>query len=1291
MALLSPGVQVTVNDQSNYIPAATNSVPFILLATASNKISGAGVGVAAGTLSANANKTYLMTSQRDLLNTFGVPFFYNTTAGTPINGYELNEYGLLAAYSALGVTNQCYVQRVDIDLAALTASLARPVGTPPAGTYWLDTNNSNWGIFEWNLTTGAFTNKIPTVITNSSELEAGSTVPLQSVGSIGNYAVTATNIYNPEYYKRGGPTAGQTSSSSLSDLYNTWVLIGSDEWCTAWPTIEGTLAPTAVSGNILINNTASITVGANSTPTSVSNSINNAAIPGVYSAVQGGALYLYADNNSEGFTVSGATGSANVSTGIATLTFANSGTAAIATPYPVGAGITISGANVSGYNGTFTVTASTNTSVSFATTATGTTSGARIAWPGSVTIGQIAGTSLAGLGITQGVYAVPAYQSSPSFQNPRWNNTATIPQPTGSVWQKTNNVNAGTNLVVSQYSSTLGTFVPQSCPIFASDATALYGLDPSGGGTNIAQGATYAQVDPYNNATGGFQLFNRYAPGATVVTGATTSPGPFVALNTFTVGATQAGTSAIKSATATIYPSNNLAITYLSGDGAVATLSFVAQSAPPFEVGSTIVVSGITPSAPGYNGTWVVTDCSDTTVQYSCGASAATNPTPGGIVYGAGTAADFISAVSSAGIPYVSATVNNAGAIVFTHSQGGDIYLTDTAGTPVTTAGFGTGENIVGLTAQNVNGSTLILSNWVTTPTFTYTASTSGPDQNPISGTYWYYSATNEVDIMVLNDGQWMGYQTVNNDARGYDLSATNASGPQISPTAPTTQNNSAKSPLVQGDLWIDTSNLELYPVINRWETVNGINQWVTLSNTNQTTENGILFADARWATNGTTNPVSDAIPSITSLLTSNYLDPDAPGPDLYPNGILLWNSRRSGFNVKQFELNYFNTASYPAYEWSTYTTYAMGDRVLYQGIVYVCEIANIGQTPSTSSTYWSEITVTNTWKTASGNRTDGSPNMGRQAQRAIIVKALRAGINSNTTIREEQNQFNLIACPQYPELVNNLAQLNVDRGQTAFVIEDTPLRLSPNDIVTWATNNNGAGLPSGDGNLDIGDPYAAAFYPSCRTTDLNGNLVVQPPSHMMIRTIIRSDEVAYPWLAPAGTRRGVVDNATQIGYIEANTGGFLSLGVNQGLRDVLYQHDVNPITFIPGVGITNFGNHTLENSSTAMNRINVARLVAFLRNRLNQIGKQYLFEPNDQITRQQITNAITSLMVDLVAKRGIYDYLIVCDLTNNTPARIDANELWVDIAIEPVKAVEFIYIPLRIQNTGTIAAQTTA
>ena len=121
-------------------------------------------------------------------------------------------------------------------------------------------------------------------------------------------------------------------------------------------------------------------------------------------------------------------------------------------------------------------------------------------------------------------------------------------------------------------------------------------------------------------------------------------------------------------------------------------------------------------------------------------------------------------------------------------------------------------------------------------------------------------------------------------------------------------------------------------------------------------------------------------------------------------------------------------------------------------------------------------------------------------------------------------------------------------------------------------------------------------------------------------------------------------------------------------------------------MGITNFGNKTIYGVDSALNRINVARLIAFMSGRFEEIGKSFLFEPNDQITRNEMTNAVNSLCINLVAKRGIYDFLVVCDDSNNTPARIDANELWVDIAIEPVKAVEFIYIPLRIKATGAIA-----
>jgi hypothetical protein len=615
--------------------------------------------------------------------------------------------------------------------------------------------------------------------------------------------------------------------------------------------------------------------------------------------------------------------------------------------------------------------------------------------------------------------------------------------------------------------------------------------------------------------------------------------------------------------------------------------------------------------------------------------------------------ASFITDISAANIPYVSASVNSAGNIVFTHSQGGSIYLDNITGTPVTTAGF-----VADYTLAPSSWTTycrpdqaagiIVLSNWVTVPTFTYTASDTAPDQNPADGRLWYYSAVDDVDIMIQNNGAWVGYQNVTNDTRGFDLTLTNASGPIIAATAPITQNNTAESPLQYGDLWIDSADLENYPLLYRWEPVSGVDQWVAVDTTDQVSSNGILFADARWAPNGTTDPVADPFPTIISLLTSNYLDLDAPNPALYPQGMLLFNTRRSGYNVKSFQNNYFNSTTFP------------------------------------DDTLPAE---TNTWLTASGNKDNGSMYAGRQAQRKLVVSAMKSGIDTSLSAREEQNQFNLIAAPAYPELAVNMVALSNERSNTLFVLGDTPMRLGANgtDLLTYATNNGGLGLPTDDG-LTIGSAYAAVFYPSCQTTDLSGNTVVAPPTHMMVRTILRSDAVSYPWLAPAGTRRGVIDNAEAIGFIEATTGEFVQTAVGQGIRDVLYENNINPITFIPGVGITNFGNKTRQGLTTALDRINVARLIVFLRGRLEEIGKQYLFEPNDQITRNEISNTINSLMIDLIAKRAIYDYLVVCDLSNNTPARIDRNELYVDIAIEPVKAVEFIYIPLRIKNTGEIS-----
>jgi hypothetical protein len=1103
MALISPGVEVTVIDESQYIPSAVNTVPYFLIATAQNKVSGTGVGVAAGTTAANANKTYLITSQRDLTATFGVPFFYNTTTGTPINGYELNEYGLLAAYSSLGISNRAYVQRVDVDLTELTATLSRPTGTPNDGAYWLDTSATVWGIQVWNQSTSSFTVVTPLAITDVADVTestsgiTGNTIytPLNTVGSIGDYAVVSLDDYhNVCWYKNSA---------------NTWVVVGSAEWQASWPAIQGSVTnPTLTAGNsIFINGTSvAVPVSPNNNLAGFVAAVNTAAITGVTAAVVNSQFVIYADDTAtnDGSTASG---------GIVSIQPNASGTALCTA-----------------------------------------------------------------LGISAIEYLTPIYQATYSYQAPRWRTTDTAPRPSGSVWNNISPANNGLALQMKQYSTTLGEWVLQSCPAYYQTAAAIYALDPTGGGKNIPvgtlfanPGANTAETTPLSSS--GFEILRQVAFGQTIVTG-TTTPGAngdslFTAGNRFTIQASAAGSANLSSLV-------------------------------------TVTLSGT-------------------------------------------SIASFIANISAAAVPYVSASVNSAGNIVLTHSQGGLISLAPVAGqgTPLVTAGF---TNATPFCRQALSTSTtLILSNFCASPEFTYNASSTAPYQDPANGRLWYYSTPSQVDIMIQNGGTWRGYENVTNDVRGYDLTQTNATGPICAATAPTTQTDISASPLVYGDLWVDTSDLENYPKLYRWEAVSGVDQWVSINTTDQVTQNGVLFADARWAPNGTTDPVADPIPTIVSLLTSDYVDLDRPDPTLYPQGMLLWNTRRSGYNVKSYQSNYFNATTFP-------------DDTL--------------------------PVVTSTWLTASGNKQDGSMYAGRLAQRQMIVEAMKSGIDTSQGAREDTAQYTLIATPGYPELIPNMIALSNERNNTLFVVGDTPMRLpaTGTDITTWATNNSGLGTPAGDGQSSTSN-YAATFYPSCTTTDLSGNTVVTAPSHMMVRTIIRSDEVSYPWLAPAGTRRGVVDNATQIGYIDAATGEFQPIGVNQGLRDVLYSLNVNPITFIPGVGITNFGNKTSTTTTTALDRINVARLVAFLRGRLEEIGKLYLFEPNDQITRNEITNTCNSLMVDLIAKRAIYDYLVVCDLSNNTPARIDRNELWVDIAIEPVKAVEFIYIPLRIKNTGDIAA----
>ena len=330
---------------------------------------------------------------------------------------------------------------------------------------------------------------------------------------------------------------------------------------------------------------------------------------------------------------------------------------------------------------------------------------------------------------------------------------------------------------------------------------------------------------------------------------------------------------------------------------------------------------------------------------------------------------------------------------------------------------------------------------------------------------------------------------------------------------------------------------------------------------------------------------------------------------------------------------------------------------------------------------------ATDRWVTQSGNQEDGSGSFGRKAQRQVVVQALKSAVDTNQQLRDtERRNFNLIAAPGYPELMSNLVNLNIDRGLTAFVVGDTPLRLADDATTLNAYGTNEALVTdNNDDGIVTFDEYLGVYYPNGFTTDLSGANAVVPASHMMLRTITLSDNVSFPWFAPAGTRRGGITNATSVGYIDSLTGEFQTVALNEGQRDTLYAQNINPIPFFVGTGLVAYGQKTRARNASALDRINVARLVVFLRGQLDRLARPYVFEPNDGITRAEIKQAVESLLLELVGLRALNDFAVVCDESNNTPARIDRNELYVDIAIEPIKAVEFIYIPLRVQNTGEI------
>lgn len=1138
MALVSPGVEVNVIDESFYTPASAGTVPMIFVASAENKVSASGTGIAAGTLKSNAGRPYLLTSQRELGELFGDPLFYSDNNNNMIHGSELNEYGLQTAYSALGVTNRAYVARADIDLAKLAPSAFPPGGKPANGTYWFDTQVTDFGLLEWNASPvtveggQSFTILNVIRITETSDVDEATSGPLDSIGGIGDYAIVATTTMNRVWFKN---TNGN------------WVEVGSDEWQWSWPAVTGSVSnPTLTNGDTILINGETVVLSGTSVE-DLANSINALSIDGISADVVDGFIEIYV-NSQAASDGTNADGFLNILEGSGSLLSA------------VGITATVIGDSSTG------------------------------------------GTR----------YSAPKLNIGPHTQVPQFKNTDVMiadstpdnnslddsispvegfsAYPTGSLWIKTTSPNGGANFSIKRWNSETELWERIFSPIYETNADALFNLDRSGGGANLVTDDLYIKVnvDELDLPIANYKIYRRVASGATTIV-----------------------SKKIVAGTLEIGSSNN---EFTMAETLVNSRTF----------GATKTVS--------FTSTGSSTD-----------------------------AQALAAAINNANFVNIRASVNSQNRVEISHKTGGEIKIVDIDGT-LTEMGFVPFDETDPTTTSNLyyspnsnintNPAQYTASNW---KVLTYVANNDEPLDLAEDGELWYNSIIDEVDIMYHNGNDWVGYR----DTTAFP--DTDPAGPNVGASAPTLQSDG--TPLVDNDLWIDTSDIENYPLVYRYNKT--LNNWIQVDKTDQTTENGMIFRDARWSDAGSNSEPAD----IDDLLLSNYKDPDAPDPNLYPKGMLLWNLRRSGFNVKRFVRNYINTAQ--------------------DNVRFPVETSNGNDFYSLQGDDQSmENYYPHRWVTDSGNNVDGSGTFGRHAQRKSVVQALQAMVNSNQEIRDEETRFfNLVACPGYPELIGEMITLNYDRKLTTFVVGDTPARLTPDatSLNEWATNVRLAVEDNDQGAVSF-DEYLGMYYLWGYTSDNAGNNVVVPPSHMALRTIILNDQIAFPWFAPAGTRRGGVTNATSSGYINSE-GEFVPIALNSGQRNVLYSNSINPITFIAGSGLLVYGQKTRARNASALDRINVARLVVYMRVQLERLVKPYLFEPNDKITRDQVKAAADAFLLELVSLRGLYDFLTVCDESNNTPARIDRNELYLDIAIEPVKAIEFIYIPLRLKNTGEIAS----
>ena len=230
-----------------------------------------------------------------------------------------------------------------------------------------------------------------------------------------------------------------------------------------------------------------------------------------------------------------------------------------------------------------------------------------------------------------------------------------------------------------------------------------------------------------------------------------------------------------------------------------------------------------------------------------------------------------------------------------------------------------------------------------------------------------------------------------------------------------------------------------------------------------------------------------------------------------------------------------------------------------------------------------------------------------------------------------------------------------------------------PSSAVVNRAGNEVTGIQTWLSNLGLNSTYAVAdsgwkyqfdkYNNTYRWIPLNGDIA---------GLCVNTDTVSDPWYSPAGYTRGQIKNAIK-----------LSWNPNKTQRDTIYNAGVNPVVSFPGQGIVLFGDKTLTSKPSAFDRINVRRLFIALEKAISTAAKFSLFEQNDEITRAQFVSTITPFLRDIQGRRGITDFKVVCDTTNNTPGVIDTNRFVGDIYIKPTRSINYIQLNFVAVGTG--------